>query len=79
LQLDVVQKSGSWFSMNDTRLGQGRDGARQYLKEHPEMMAELEEVIRQNADALQGKGKKAEAPSARGGKPVAIEVDDSED
>ena len=80
LQLDAVQKSGSWFSMGETRLGQGRDGARQYLKEHPETMAELEEFIKQHADELQSKGKKTSAPSARGGgKPVAIEADDVEE
>jgi recombination protein RecA len=79
LQLDVVQKSGSWFSMGETRLGQGRDGARSYLKDNPETMKELEEIIRQNADSLQGKGKKAAAVSSRGGKPVAVEIDDDEE
>jgi recombination protein RecA len=80
LQLDAVQKSGSWFSMGETRLGQGRDGARQYLKENPEAMAALEKIIRENAEALQNKGRKPATVSAaavRGGKPVAIEADDA--
>jgi recombination protein RecA len=76
LQLDVVQKSGSWYSMGDMRLGQGRDGARQYLKENPGKMTELEELIRENYEVLQSKGKKGAAPSARGGKAVAVEPDD---
>ncbi|MDR0293524.1 MAG: recombinase RecA [Oscillospiraceae bacterium] len=82
LTLDAVQKSGSWFSMGDIRLGQGRDGARQYLKENPETMAALEEIIRQNPDTLRSKGRreKAEsAPAGRGGKPVAVEAGDEDD
>ncbi|MCL2003271.1 MAG: recombinase RecA [Oscillospiraceae bacterium] len=80
LQIDAVQKSGSWFSMGETRLGQGRDGARQYLKEHPETMAELEDIIRRNAASLQTGSRRAKPDSAaRGGRPVAIEVDDDED
>jgi recombination protein RecA len=79
LQLDAVQKSGSWFSLGETRLGQGRDGARQYLKENPEAMAALEKIIQDNSDALQNRGRKpaaVSAPAGRGGKPVAIEVSD---
>lgn len=81
LTVDAVQKSGSWFSMGETRLGQGRDGARQYLKEHPEAMQELEEAILKNSEQLQGKRARSAAepaPAARGGKPVAVEVDDDE-
>ena len=36
-KLDLVQKSGSWFAMGETRLGQGRDAAKQYLKDNPEV------------------------------------------
>lgn len=45
----VVEKSGAWFSCNSTRIGQGRENARTYLKEHPEMAAEIEKIIRSNA------------------------------
>ena len=45
----VVEKSGSWFSYNDQRIGQGRENARQFLKEHPDIAAEIERAIRQNA------------------------------
>jgi recombination protein RecA len=78
LQLDAVQKSGSWFSMGDIRMGQGRDGARTYLKENPDKMTELEGLIKENAEFLQGRGKKAAAPSLRGGKAIAIDNDDEE-
>ncbi len=44
---DIIQKSGAWFSYNDQRIAQGRDNARQYLKEHPEMADEIDALIRQ--------------------------------
>jgi recombination protein RecA len=43
---ELVQKSGAWFSYNDTRLGQGRENAKQYLKENPSLMLEIENLIR---------------------------------
>ncbi len=57
--LGIVQKSGAWFSYGDTRLGQGRDNVKIYFKEHPELTAEIEELVRQNADKLVKGGKKA--------------------
>lgn len=44
--LDIVQKSGAWYSYNDERLGQGRENAKQYLKENPATAAEVELKIR---------------------------------
>jgi recombination protein RecA len=43
---NVVEKSGSWFSYKGERIGQGRDNARNYLKEHPEMTLRLDEELR---------------------------------
>ena len=51
-QVDVVQKSGSWFSYGDTRLGQGRDNAKKYLREHPETAAEVEQKILEQKNML---------------------------
>ncbi|MFT8321221.1 MAG: recombinase RecA [Bacillus sp. (in: firmicutes)] len=45
-ELDIVQKSGSWYSYNDERLGQGRENAKQYLKENPEVRNEISRKIR---------------------------------
>jgi recombination protein RecA len=42
----VIQKSGTWLSYGETRLGQGRENARTFLKEHPEMAAEIEGKLR---------------------------------
>ena len=43
---DIIQKSGSWFSYNDLRIGQGRDNARKFLQENPDAAAEIEAIIR---------------------------------
>jgi len=45
-QLNLVAKSGSWYSYGETRLGQGRENAKQYLKEHPEIIREIENAAR---------------------------------
>ena len=45
----VVEKAGSWFSYNSTRIGQGRDNAREFLKAHPAMADEIEAAVRKNA------------------------------
>jgi len=42
----LVEKSGTWFSYHDQRIGQGRDNARKFLKENPKIMAELETAVR---------------------------------
>ena len=48
VSLDIIEKSGSWFSYNGNRLGQGRENVKQYLKENPEVMKEVETKIREN-------------------------------
>ena len=44
---DIIVKSGAWFSYNDQRIAQGRDNARQYLKDHPEIADEIDGLLRQ--------------------------------
>jgi len=46
VNLDIVEKSGSWFSYNGERLAQGRENVKDYFTEHPELMKEIEEKIR---------------------------------
>jgi recombination protein RecA len=48
----VVEKSGSWFSYNSTRIGQGRDNAREFLKANPAMAQEIENAVRGNANVI---------------------------
>ena len=46
IELGLANKSGSWFTYGDQRIGQGRENAKQYLEEHPEVMAEMESRVR---------------------------------
>ena len=48
VELEIMNKSGSWYSYQDLRIGQGRDNARQFLKDNPEITKEIEEKIRQS-------------------------------
>ena len=50
----LVEKSGAWFSYNTHRIGQGRENAKNFLRENPEMADELEQAIRANAGLVQG-------------------------
>ncbi len=50
----IIEKSGSWFSYNSERIGQGRENAKTFLREHPELAAEIEKKIRVNAGLLAG-------------------------
>ena len=52
VKLGIVQKSGAWFNYGDIRLGQGRDNAKQFLKDNPEIANDIEGQIRANADKL---------------------------
>lgn len=45
-ELDIVQKSGSWYSYNDERLGQGRENAKLFLRENPDIRGEIQQKIR---------------------------------
>ena len=72
----MVEKSGSWFSYNSERIGQGRENAKAYLKEHPDVAARIEAMIRQDGgltsdDAMTGNqddgaedGDEVDAPNA---------------
>ena len=46
--IDVVNKSGAWYSYGDLRLGQGRENAKQYIKENPELLLEIENKVREH-------------------------------
>ncbi|MDY6012939.1 recombinase RecA [Clostridium sp.] len=58
---EIVQKSGAWFSYGDIRLGQGRENAKAYLKENPEVALEIENKIREKHNLPLNKGVKEEA------------------
>ena len=46
VELDVIKKSGSWFSYKDSKLGQGRESVKELIKDNPELMEELEIAIK---------------------------------
>ncbi len=50
----IVEKSGSWFSYNSQRLGQGRENAKQFLRDNPDVAGAIEQAIRQNAGLISG-------------------------
>jgi recombination protein RecA len=49
VDFEIIKKSGSWFSYNDTKLGQGRDSVKQILTDNPELCAEIEAKIKEKA------------------------------
>ena len=72
VKLGIVQKSGAWFNYGDIRLGQGRDNAKQFLRDNPEIANDIEGQVRANADKLYATrrpGGKAAAPAE--GEPAA--------
>ena len=77
VKLDIIQKSGSWFSMGETRLGQGRDAVKQYLQANPELADSIEAEIRANSFKLMSKQSQIAARAA--GRAVDISAEDFED
>jgi recombination protein RecA len=52
VKIGAVDKSGSWYSFGDQKLGQGKEAARQFLKEHPEVADKVEQMIRNNGELV---------------------------
>ena len=77
VKLDLVQKSGSWFNMGEVRLGQGRDAAKQYLRDHPDEADALEANIRRDFHKLMSNQSMVAARAA--GRAVDVSADDFDD
>ena len=77
VQMDIVQKSGSWFSMGDERIGQGANSVKEYLIANPEIAERVEAEVRENLWKLNGGAPKREAKAAE--KAVAVSADDFDD
>ena len=75
VEMDVVQKSGSWFSMGDERIGQGKESVKTYFMNYPEIAEEVEAKVRENL--MKASAPKAPAKAAE--RPVAISADDFDD
>ena len=77
VQMDIVQKSGSWFSMGDERIGQGANSVKEYLINNPDIAEQVEAQVRENLWKLNGGAPKAPAKAAE--KAVAVSADDFDD
>ena len=78
VRLGIITKAGSWFSMGEVRIGQGRDAAKKYLEENPDIAADVEAQIRANFDKLMGNQSRIAAAKAAG-KAVNVSADDFND
>ena len=76
VQMDIVQKSGSWFSMGDERIGQGKDSVKAFLQANSDIAQQVEAQIRENLWKLQNAGKSSVKVADR---PIAISADDFDD
>ena len=77
VQYDIVQKSGSWFSMGDERIGQGANSVKEYLMANPEVAERVEAQVREKLMSATAAAPKAAAKAAQ--KAVAVRADDFDD
>ncbi len=75
VQMDIVQKSGSWFSMGDERIGQGKDSVKTFLQANPEIAEQVEAQVREKLIS----GAASRMPAKAAEHPVAISADDFDD
>ena len=77
VQFEIVQKSGSWFSMGDERIGQGKDSVKAYLQNNPEVAQRVEAQIRECMAKQAGAALREPAKAAE--RPIAVSADDFND
>ena len=53
VQADIIDKSGAWYAYKDEKIGQGRENTKQFLKDNPDMLAEIEAKIRSNSNTVE--------------------------
>ena len=75
VQMEIIQKSGSWFSMGDERIGQGKDSVKAMLQENPDIAEEIEARVRANLL----KNNIARTPARPAERPIAVSADDFND
>ena len=76
VRLNLIQKSGSWFSMGENRLGQGRDAVKKYLQDNPELAQQIEADVRANSFKLMSRQSQIAAKAA--GRAVDVSAEDFE-
>jgi len=75
VQMDIIQKSGSWFSMGDERIGQGKDSVKTFLQNNSDVAEQVEAQVREKLLA----GSVARTPARAAERPVAVSADDFDD
>ena len=78
VEMDIVQKSGSWFSMGDDRIGQGKDSVKAYLQANPDVAESVEAKVRENLLRSNAAATSRE-PARAAERPVAVSADDFDD
>jgi recombination protein RecA len=53
VQADIIDKSGAWYAYKDEKIGQGRENTKQFLRDHPEILDEIEARIRSNSNTVE--------------------------
>ena len=76
VEMDIVQKSGSWFSMGDERIGQGKDSVKTYLQANPDVAEQVEAQVREK---LLANSAATRSPAKAADRPVAVSADDFND
>ena len=77
----IVEKAGAWYSYNGERVGQGKDNAREFLRENPDIAREIENRVRESLGVVampQGEGAAATKPAAKAVGKAAVDVEDDE-
>ncbi len=77
VQMEIIQKSGSWFSMGDERIGQGKDSVKAFLQANPDIAESVEAQVRETLWKMQGADLRTAARAAE--RPVAVSADDFDD
>jgi len=75
VQMEIIQKSGSWFSMGDERIGQGKDSVKTYLQSNPDIAEKVEAQVREKL--ITGAAERTPARAAE--RPIAVSADDFDD
>ena len=65
VDLDIIKKSGAWFSYNGQKIGQGRENAKEYLRSNPDIMKEIEEKVKENSANIVMVSKKTKKAAAK--------------
>src|SRR5205807_2303145 len=72
VEFGIIEKSGTWMSFGEVRLGQGRENVRNFLRENPTLAAEIDTAVRQKAASQASAPLRTSAADRNGGSPLAV-------